>query len=251
MSILKNVLYVEDQSEMAMIVSESLRFNGFSVTHCFDSIQALEYFKANQPDIVILDIVLQGISGIDLAKMLKQIAPQIPIIFVSAKTRIEDLTLGFETGANDYLRKPFMVEELILRIQALLRVSVSKDHYHFGEYELNFTRQHLVRGEAIRKLSYREAAILQLLTTDLGKVVNRSTLIGVTWPESPGFSGRSLDVFISRLRRYLKDDPRIRIQAVKKFGYKLAVDPWPGNEYAPDDQWKSVEKRDQNINLEK
>ncbi|WP_293304296.1 response regulator transcription factor [Pedobacter sp. UBA5917] len=219
------VLYVEDESDMALIVSESLRFNGFEVDHFNNPTAALSHFRVTKPDIIILDVMLPGMSGISLAQLLKSAANHIPIIFVTAKTHIRDVTAGFETGANDYLKKPFMVEELILRIRALLRAPVTREHYVFGEFKLNYMRQELSRMGVIKKLSYRECVILQQLALNVGTVIPRDLLIEKSGQDNPDLNGRSLDVFISRLRTYLRADPRIRIQAIKKIGYKLAVDP--------------------------
>ena len=218
------VLYIEDETDMAMIVSESLVFNGLDVVHYQRPQEALNFFREDAPDIVVLDVMLPDMDGFELARQFKNIKNNVPIIFVTAKTQLSDIATGFGTGANDYLKKPFMVEELVLRIRSLLRDKEKAQVRMVGAFSFDHQRQELKIGTEIRKMSYRESVILDQLTQQMGRIVSREKLLEKSWEQSPGLSGRSLDVFISRLRGYLREDPCLLITAVKKMGYRITVE---------------------------
>lgn len=225
------VLYVEDESALAMIVSDSLRSFGFEVIHRENGFDALSAFKAYEPDVVVLDIMMPKMDGFTLAKEIRDINKETPLIFLSALTNTQDVVKGFKLGGDDYIRKPFKIEELIVRIEAQANRKLSKppvqEKFTIGGFELNTSKSTLSdrRGQEV-DLTYREMELLRVLLENEGQVVKRGTIASLIDPEGDGkiFTGRSLDVFISRLRKYFSTDSRIKIVNVRGVGYMLSFD---------------------------
>jgi len=223
------ILYVEDEPFLGRIVKESLESRDFEVHMATDGNDVIDLFKKINPAVCVLDIMLPNKDGYTLAQNIRQINPAIPIIFVTAKTQTNDLVKGFEAGGNDYLRKPFSMEELIVRINNLLRwpkkESVSLPEItKLGKYEFLTNRYELKNGENIRKLSHREAMLLQVLSENINKVVTRKDVLLRVWGDDSFFNSRNLDVYVTKLRDYLKEDSGVEIITIKGVGYHFAVD---------------------------
>lgn len=222
------ILYVEDEPFLGRIVKESLEVRDFDVRMVSDGKLVLSAFTEVSPDICVLDIMLPNVDGYSLAKEIRKQNPSVPIIFVTAKTQTEDLLKGFEMGGNDYLRKPFSMEELIVRINNLLQLTnkaatASKDSVRLGKFEFIPNRYELKINSHIRKLSAREAVLLQMLAENQNATIARKDLLLKVWGDDSFFNSRNMDVYITKLRDYLKEDPSIEIITIKGVGYHFAV----------------------------
>lgn len=223
-----NILYVEDEPFLGRIVKESLESRDFVVHMATDGKQALATFREAEPEICVLDIMLPVKDGYTLATEIRQLNPSVPIIFVTAKTQTEDVLKGFESGGNDYLRKPFSMEELIVRITNLLKMTQQKNNntrevLTVGEYEFWVSRYELKYKDRIKKLSHREASLLKRLCESKNTTVSRKDILMELWGDDSFFNSRNLDVYITKLRDYLKDDPSVQIITIKGVGYHFAV----------------------------
>ena len=223
------VFYVEDEVFLARIVKESLESRGFEVIMEGDGAKALDLFKKSQPDICVLDIMLPNKDGFTIADEVRELNEDIPIIFLTAKTQTEDVVKGFTLGGNDYVRKPFSVEELIVRIQNLLRLRTNEpkkvigDSVKMGKYNFQLNRQVLSNGKDDRKLSFRESELLKLLYENRDKIIDRKDILNLLWGNDSFFNSRNLDVYITKLRSYLRDDPSLEIITIKGIGYRFVV----------------------------
>lgn len=222
------VLYVEDEIFLAKIVRESLESRGFEVIMESDGGKATGAFKKSNPDICVLDIMLPNKDGFAIADEIRELNEEVPIIFLTAKTQTEDVVKGFSLGGNDYIRKPFSMEELIVRIQNLLRNKsddgkIQGDSVDMGKYHFQLNRQVLNNGTEDRKLSYRESELLKLLYENREKIIDRKDILNLLWGNDSFFNSRNLDVYITKLRSYLKDDPRLEIITIKGIGYRFVV----------------------------
>ncbi len=221
------VFYVEDELFLAKIVKESLESRGFDVTMESDGGKALAAFKKAEPDICVLDVMLPNKDGFEIADEIRNINEEIPIIFLTAKTQTEDVVKGFTIGGNDYVRKPFSMEELIVRIQNLLRLNkeqpkkINGDSVTIGKYNFQLNRQVLNNGKEDRKLSYRESELLRLLFENRDKIIDRKDILNLLWGNDSFFNSRNLDVYITKLRSYLKEDPSLEIITIKGIGYRF------------------------------
>jgi len=222
-----HVLLAEDEPSLAMIIKESLETRDFKVTLCENGKMAYERFLHHSFDVLVLDIMMPIMDGFELAKRVRIKNDRIPIIFLTAKSQTEDVLNGFHVGGNDYLKKPFSMEELIVRIHNLLdrkEVQQSADSFSIGDYEFNFPQQKLIfKEENPVKLTHREAHLLYHLLDSKNKVLDRSYILLKLWGSDDFFTGRSMDVFISKLRKKLAKDPTIEIVNVRSYGYKLIV----------------------------
>ena len=222
-----NILYVEDEESLAMIVTESLEENRFMVRHVLNGQQAIVFHQKYKPDIIILDVMLPLMDGFTVAKEIRKTDLLTPIIFLTAMTQTEDVVRGFKIGANDYIRKPFKIEELIVRIEAAVKKSgqgSSNSKLIIGDYTLDTIKNTLTFGNNFEKLSYRESELLKRLIESKDKVLPRDEIIRTYWSNDTYFTGRSLDVFISRIRKYLSQDERIKISNIRGLGYMLTLD---------------------------
>lgn len=222
------ILYVEDEPFLGRIVKESLESREFDVHMAMDGKQAVSLFKEVHPDICVLDIMLPLKDGYSLAKEIRQSNPGVPIIFVTAKTQTDDVLKGFESGGNDYLRKPFSMEELIVRITNLLTLTQQKNNnarelISLGKFEFNVSRYELKINDQVKKLSHREASLLKILCENKNTTTDRKDILLNVWGDDSFFNSRNLDVYISKLRDYLRDDPSIQIITIKGVGYHFAV----------------------------
>ncbi len=221
------VLYVEDELFLAKIVSETLQDRGYDVVLEGDGGKALEQFEKTNPDICVLDIMLPNKDGFTIADEIRERDSQVPIIFLSAKSQTNDVVNGFRLGANDYIRKPFSIEELIVRIENVLRNKSAPtevaEEVQLGQYVFNMKRQTLAHPKETRKLSYRESELLKLLCANNDKIVERSDILTLLWGSDSFFNSRNLDVYITKLRNYLKLDPSIEIITIKGIGYRFVT----------------------------
>lgn len=221
------VLYVEDETFLAKIVSETLETRGYDVVLEEDGGKALQRFMESTPDVCVLDIMLPNKDGFAIADEIRERNTDVPIIFLSAKSQTSDVVSGFKLGANDYIRKPFSIEELIVRIENVLRNKITapgeQEEVKVGEYTFNIRRQTLNHPAESRKLSYRESELLKLLYETRDKIVERSEILTLLWGSDSFFNSRTLDVYITKLRGYLKHDPSIEIITIKGIGYRFVV----------------------------
>jgi len=223
------VLYVEDELFLGKIVKESLESRGFDVIMESDGANATAVFKRTNPDICVLDVMLPNKDGFTIADEIRELNEEVPVIFLTAKTQTEDVVRGFSLGGNDYIRKPFSMEELIVRIHNALRnksespPKISGDSVTMGKYSFHLNRQHLSNGKEDRKLSYRESELLKLLYENRDKIIDRKDILNLLWGNDNFFNSRNLDVYITKLRGYLKDDPSLEIITIKGIGYRFVA----------------------------
>lgn len=223
------VLYVEDELFLGKIVKESLESRGFEVAMESDGARAVDLFKKFQPEVCVLDVMLPNKDGFTIADEIRQLDEEVPIIFLTAKIQTEDVVKGFGLGANDYIRKPFSMEELIVRIQNALRrkteapQKLTGDSVNLGRLVFYLNRQVLSNGVEERKLSYRESELLKLLAENRDKVIDRKDILNLLWGNDSFFNSRNLDVYITKLRSYLKDDPSLEIITIKGIGYRFVT----------------------------
>lgn len=221
------VLYIEDELFLGKIVRESLESRQFEVFMEGDGAKATALFIKSKPDICILDVMLPNKDGFAIADEIRNIDEDVPIIFLTAKTQTEDVVKGFSLGGNDYIRKPFSMEELIVRIQHLLKhkqegsLKITGDTVAIGKFTFQLNRQLLSIGTEERKLSYRESELLKLLYENREKIIDRKDILNLLWGNDSFFNSRNLDVYITKLRSYLKEDPSIEILTIKGVGYRF------------------------------
>ncbi len=222
------VLYAEDEATLAEIISDGLRSSGYEVQHASDGQQALQLFQSGTPDICVLDIMMPVKDGYTLAEDIRKLNSEVPIIFLSAKSLGDDVVKGFKSGGNDYLKKPFTMGELLVRMESLLLRFGNKlpqlpssNRKTFGNCELNTVSQELKTPKANYKISYKETAILELLSEHRNDLLPRQTALLKIWGDDSYYNARSMDVFMSHLRKMLKDDPDIELMSIRGIGYKL------------------------------
>lgn len=222
------ILYVEDEPFLGRIVKESLEMRDFEVRMVTDGKFVQSVFDELNPDICVLDVMLPNKDGYAIAQSIRKVNATIPIIFVTAKTQTEDLIKGFEVGGNDYLRKPFSMEELIVRVNNLLQLTqklstAPKESIPLGKFEFAPQRYELRKDGKAKKLSHREAVLLQILAENQNSNIDRKTMLIRVWGDDSFFNSRNLDVYITKLRDYLKEDSSIEIITIKGVGYHFAV----------------------------
>lgn len=223
------VLFIEDEIALGEIIRETLELRGFQVVHHFSVRDGLTAYYTHKPDLILLDISLPDGDGYTFSRLVRQTALDTPIIFLTSRSLPQDVVTGFEQGGNDYVKKPFSIEELVIRMKALLsdkRTLLSQgvdDHQivPIGSYQFNYLQAHLQRADKQRKLTSREAELLRILLVNRNQVLERKTILLQIWGNDDFFSGRSLDVFITKLRKYLKEDPAVQIMNIRGVGYKL------------------------------
>ncbi len=221
------ILFVEDEEDLTLIVADTLRGQGYDVITAADGIQGLVKFKSEGADIVVADVMMPKMDGFTMAKEIRKLSPTVPLLFLTAKSTIDDVEQGFEIGANDYLKKPFELRELIVRIKALLRRygdNRTEDiRFAIGAYTFNVTTQTLSFGNKETELSHIEAKILERLVTNIGKTVDASELMIAVWQRDEQSNRNSLHGYIHKLRRTMRHDPAISIINQRGFGYMLVI----------------------------
>lgn len=219
------IVLAEDEAALGQIIKESLETRNFEVLLCQDGQKAFDVYQSEAPEILVLDVMMPKKDGFTLAKEVREIDDTIPIIFLTAKSQTQDVVEGFTIGGNDYLKKPFSMEELIVRINNLIgRTKLQKtiEIIRLGDYTFDFPKQLLTyKSEETVQLTHREAHLLFHLIKNKNAVLDRSLILNKLWGNDDFFSARSMDVFISKLRKKLKQDESIQILNVRGFGYKL------------------------------
>jgi DNA-binding response OmpR family regulator len=220
------LLVVEDDPNLGQILSDYLRLKEYKTTLCTDGELGLEAFKNSSFDLCLLDIMMPKKDGITLAKEIRLLDKDIPIIFLTAKTLKEDTIEGFRAGADDYITKPFSMEELLLRIHAVLRRSLKNDKqqktiFTFGNSTFDYDTQILTIGNEKIKLTNKESQLLRLLCQNKNEMLDRSAALKMIWRDDSYFNARSMDVYIAKLRKYLKKDDNISIITMHGEGFKL------------------------------
>jgi len=222
------ILYTEDDETLAFLTKDNLEQNNYDVVHCCDGKSGLEAFKKEDFDICILDIMLPKMDGFELATEIRKSNTDIPIIFLSAKTLKEDRIKGLRLGADDYLVKPFSIEELLLKIGIFLKRSQKNNVtestvYTIGKYQFDFTNFFLFNEDEKIGLTQREAELLKLFYDHKNMVLKREKILSALWGNDDYFTGRSLDVFISRLRKILINEEGISIENIHGVGFRFKM----------------------------
>ena len=224
------ILYVEDDVNLGFVTTDNLELKGYKVVYCKDGKSAFTAFKKAPFDICLLDVMLPEMDGFELARLIRESNKDIPIIFLTAKTMKEDKIAGFKTGADDYITKPFSIEELLLRIEVFLKRRHAEDNstsapkqFEIGKYKFDFENLILLNNKERTELTLKEAELLRFFCLNQNKLVKREEILKTLWGNDDYFMGRSLDVFISRLRKYLQKDSGIHIENVHGVGFKMNV----------------------------
>lgn len=221
------VLFVEDEADLTRIVADTLRGIGYEVATASNGAEGLEKFKSDGADIIIADVMMPRMDGFTMTKEIRKHSPTVPLLFLTAKNTIDDVEEGFESGANDYLKKPFELRELIVRIKSLLRrygASRAEDiRYVIGAYTFNVTTQKLSRCGKSVELSHFESKILERLASNVGQTIDASELMIALWQRDDPSNRNSLHGYIHKLRRLLRHDPSISIINQRGFGYMLTI----------------------------
>ncbi len=222
------ILYIEDEASLAKIVKESLQSRCYEVLHLPDGEHMMEYYHQFKPDICLFDVMLPIKDGFSLAKEMRAENPSIPIIFITAKVQTKDVLEGFGIGGNEYIKKPFSLEELIVRIENLYRLTYKKNEpinesvsINIGNYKFYEEKLELVFNNESKRISYREGQLLSMLIEQKNEVVSRKDILDKLWGDDNFFNSRNLDVYITKLRQYFKQDEKVQIITLKAVGYRL------------------------------
>lgn len=224
------ILLAEDDSTLSILLEDLLKKNGYSIVVTNDGVTALKQFEQQTIDLCLLDIMMPALDGISLARIIRKADSHVPILFLTAKNQPESIVEGFNSGGDDYLTKPFNLDELLVRIKALLRRSyfnsqknIEDSSYTIGKFQFEPVHLYLHCGQNSQRLTQKEAELLRVLVEHQNEIVKREKLLVEVWGDDDYFMGRSMDVFISRLRKYLKYDPDIRIINHHGVGFMLEV----------------------------
>lgn len=219
------ILYVEDDETLSFVTSDNLSLNGYDVVHCLDGEAALTAFGNGHFDLCLLDVMLPKKDGFSLASDIRKKNPEIPILFLTAKSMKEDRINGLKLGADDYITKPFSIEELILKIEVFLKrkfINIKQaNKFTIGKLTFDYKNLTISAGDSEKTLTQREADLLKLLIENKNNVIKREEILERVWGQNDYFLGRSMDVFISRLRKYLSDDENLKIDNIHGVGFKL------------------------------
>jgi len=227
---IKRVLLLEDDRNLGTIVQEHLQMNGFDVTLCTNGEDGLARFQRERFAICLVDIMMPRMDGFAFAREVRRRNKDIPLIFLTAKSLKEDKIEGFRIGCDDYITKPFSVEELLLRIQAVLRRAAggsaeeTRTSFEIGTYSFDSVTRTLRHNRRERRLTPKESEVLRLLCLHLNQTLERNLALREIWGDESYFTARSMDVFVSKLRKYLKDDRRVEISSIHGIGFRLTID---------------------------
>lgn len=221
------VLLAEDDKNLGTILKAYLEAKGFPTELCVNGQEALDKFKRDDFNFCILDVMMPVMDGFALAKEIRKLDKKVPMLFLTAKSMQEDKLKGFELGADDYIGKPFSMEELLMRMKAIIRRSaedtVRPTVFQIGQYSFDYNRQILTSPTEENKLTSKEAELLRLLCENMNRVLDRSVALNKIWFDDSYFNARSMDVYITKLRKYFKNDSRIDLMNVHGIGFKLVV----------------------------
>ncbi len=226
-----HILLAEDDSNLGFVVQDNLKSNGYKVTLCSDGEIALKTFASEQFDLCILDVMMPKKDGFTVAETVRDVNKDVPIVFLTAKSMQADKVKGFMLGADDYITKPFDFQEFILRIESILRRTKVLGHleeekvesYPIGDYKFDVKNQVLIYSKEEKRLTRKETRILSFLCEHINDIAPRELILKSIWGNDDYFSGRSMDVFISKLRKYLSSDDKIQINNIHGVGFKLEV----------------------------
>lgn len=221
-----NILLAEDDPALGVVIKDNLEQSGYDVCLATDGKSAIELYQSSQFDVCLLDVMLPKTDGFEVAQSIRQHSEEVPILFLTAKSMEEDRITGFQSGGDDYITKPFSMKELILRIEVFLKRSSAKtenESYQLGQYIFDYNNLTLSSNKDSYQLTPKEALVLKYLCDNKSKVVKRNDILNAVWGTDDYFLGRSMDVFISRLRKYLKADPNISIKNIHGVGFTLDV----------------------------
>jgi DNA-binding response OmpR family regulator len=227
---LPRILLVEDDTNLGFVIQDSLRNEGFRVHLCKDGKEGLNQFNKEEYDLCLLDVMMPKKDGFSLAEDIRKTNQDVPIVFLTAKGQTEDKILGFQAGGDDYITKPFDGQELVLRLRAILKRNPKfredvreKSRISIGQYTFDFPNYELKIGDDRKKLTRKEAELLKLFSEHTGQVLERELIANMIWGDDSYFVGRSMDVFITKLRKYLASDPAISIVNVHGVGFRLEI----------------------------
>lgn len=228
----KKILLVEDEMSLAMVVTDNLVEEGYEVHHALNGEDALKQFYQKEPDLVILDVMMPKVNGFTVAKTIRNTDRETPILFLTAKVQVKDVVKGFEAGGNDYIRKPFSIQELLVRMKVMLsdtrlldKVSPSSDaRFELGKFQFDSKSGLLAHSGQSKKLTSRESELLKLFCRHKDEVLTKESILLSIWGDDSFFNSRSLDVFVSKLRKYLEADSGVNIVNIRGVGYKLILD---------------------------
>lgn len=225
-----HVLLAEDDKNLGSVLTSYLDAKGFPTTLCINGQEAFDQFRKGQFDFCIIDVMMPVKDGFTLAKEIREIDRKTPILFLTAKSMQEDKLKGFELGGDDYLTKPFSMEELLMRMRAIIRrttesktMQANRTLYEVGQFHFDYNRQLLKTGDEEQKLTSKESELLKLLCDNVNEVLDRSDALKKIWHDDSYFNARSMDVYVTKLRKYLKSDPRIELINVHGVGFKLMI----------------------------
>ena len=225
-----NILLVEDDENLGFVLTDFLGISGYKVEHATDGVAGFESFQNGKFDLCLLDVMMPFKDGFTLAQEIRKLDENVPIIFLTAKVMKEDKIRGFKIGADDYITKPFSTEELSLRIEAILRrtrqslISSGQDAvYDIGSFTFDYGNPLLKKGKEERRLTKKEAEVLRLLCINKNKILRREVALKMIWGEDDYFMGRSMDVYITKLRKFLQDDPTVNITNIHRTGFMFEI----------------------------
>lgn len=220
------ILYVEDELSLGKITNDTLKKNGFNVIWAKDGKEALEIILKSKIDIAVIDIMMPKLDGFNLVIEIRKTNNLLPILFLTARVLTEDVIKGFEIGGNDYMKKPFSIEELIIRIKELVKrnkISNPLNTYLIGKYTFNYVRMEITLQDQKISLTHRENEIIKRLYLKANEIVSRTEILIDLWGDDSYYNGRSLDVFITKIRKYFSEDQSIAIKNIRGVGYKLII----------------------------
>jgi len=220
------ILLIEDQVELCQILKDTLALYGFDVTYALNGEDGYSIFTSLDPKLVIIDIMMPGSDGFSAVKQIRAVNKDVPIIMLTAKPLTEDLVKAFDLGCNDFIRKPFVMEELIARIRSFARVSgnasrAAHNVYKLGSFTLNASTHELANNSSRFQLSYKEVELLKRLCEAKSTIVDRQVLLAELWGSDNVFNSKTMNVYINRLRNYLEGDKSVEILTIRGYGYKL------------------------------
>ena len=220
------ILYVEDDETLGFVTKDNLEIHGFGVTHCVNGVEAVEHFKNRSFDLCILDVMMPKMDGYELAEKIRKQDTQVPILFLTAKSLKEDRIKGLQLGADDYITKPFSIEELILKIEVFLRRKFishpDANTLQVGLFNYDHINLQLKSNSGTKGLTQKEGDLFKMLIQNKNQILKRGQILKALWGTDDYFLGRSMDVFISRLRKYLKEDNSIKIENIHGVGFRLS-----------------------------
>ncbi|MEQ8927454.1 MAG: response regulator transcription factor [Fulvivirga sp.] len=222
-----SIMLVEDDESLSFVIKDNLSLNGYEVIHFTDGAQAIKSFAKGKFDLCLLDVMLPALDGFTLGKEIRKKDSNVPILYLTAKSMQEDKLEGFKSGGDDYITKPFSLEELIFRIEVFLKRKLSsnttKQNFTIGEYDFNYSDLSLTCKGEVKNLTQKEADVLRFFCLNKQRVVKRDEILKEVWGDDDYFLGRSLDVFISKLRKYLSKDSNVSIANRHGIGFELVI----------------------------